>query len=45
MIEDEEPDEDVEICPFCGAYSPLQCELEDDAGVCPWEAMGENGTF
>lgn len=25
-------------CPFCGAYSPRQCELEDETGgVCPWE--------
>jgi hypothetical protein len=26
------------ICPFCGAYSPKQCDLEEETGgVCPWE--------
>lgn len=25
------------LCPWCGAYSPRQCELEDEMGVCPWE--------
>ncbi len=26
------------LCPFCGAYSPRQCELEEEAGgICPWE--------
>ena len=26
------------LCPFCGAYSPRQCEMfEDFDGVCPWE--------
>lgn len=25
------------LCPFCGAYSPLSCEFEEEAGVCPWE--------
>ncbi len=26
------------LCPFCGAYSPKQCELEEETGgVCPWE--------
>lgn len=26
------------LCPFCGAYSPKQCELEDETGgICPWE--------
>lgn len=25
------------LCPWCGAYSPRQCELEDDLGECPWE--------
>lgn len=26
------------LCPFCGAYSPRQCELEEETGgVCPWE--------
>ena len=25
-------------CPFCGAYSPRQCELlEETGGFCPWE--------
>ena len=34
------PDEDRRepLCPFCGAYSPRQCELlEESGGVCPWE--------
>lgn len=37
------PDEDREmrgdqLCPFCGAYSPRQCELEEETGgTCPWE--------
>lgn len=25
------------LCPFCGAYSPRSCELEEEAGCCPWE--------
>lgn len=25
------------ICPFCGAYSPRSCELEEEMGSCPWE--------
>lgn len=25
------------LCPFCGAYSPRQCELIEDAGSCPWD--------
>ena len=25
------------LCPFCGAYSPRSCELEEDTGgECPW---------
>lgn len=37
------PEEDYEhrggkLCPFCGAYSPRQCELQEETdGVCPWE--------
>ena len=37
------PEEDyqsrgVTLCPFCGAYSPRQCEmLEETGGMCPWE--------
>lgn len=38
------PEEDCEarsggtLCPFCGAYSPRQCELEEETGgACPWE--------
>ncbi|TPW26852.1 hypothetical protein [Pararhizobium mangrovi] len=31
------PDEDSSgICPFCGAYSAEACEIEDEAGFCPW---------
>lgn len=27
-----------ELCPFCGAYSPRSCEIEDeiDGAECPW---------
>lgn len=26
------------LCPFCGAYSTRQCELEEETdGNCPWE--------
>lgn len=26
------------LCPFCGAYSPRSCELEEETGgTCPWE--------
>jgi len=25
------------LCPWCGAHSPRQCELEDEIGSCPWE--------
>ena len=26
------------LCPFCGAYSPDRCELEEETeGNCPWE--------
>ena len=30
-----------ELCPFCGAYSPRQCEIEDEIGgaECPWESL------
>lgn len=28
------------LCPWCGAYSPSQCELEEETGVCPWEESG-----
>lgn len=37
------PEEDYEarcgkLCPFCGAHSPRQCELEEETGgSCPWE--------
>jgi hypothetical protein len=25
------------LCPFCGAYSPRSCELEEETGgECPW---------
>lgn len=28
------------LCPFCGAYSPRNCELrEETGGACPWEEM------
>lgn len=26
------------LCPFCGAHSSRQCELEDETGgACPWQ--------
>lgn len=25
------------LCPWCGAYSPRSCELEDEMGLCPWD--------
>lgn len=25
------------LCPWCGAYSPSHCELEEETGICPWE--------
>lgn len=25
------------LCEFCGAYTPRQCELREEMGVCPWE--------
>jgi len=30
-----------DICPFCGAYSPRSCELEEElAGAeCPWKEL------
>lgn len=31
--------EPLNLCPFCGAYSPRQCELIEDAGACPWEEV------
>lgn len=36
------PEEDHEsrggkLCPWCGAYSPRQCELEEEVGSCPWQ--------
>lgn len=32
------PDDDLTLCPFCGAYSPRNCELEEESdGCCPWE--------
>lgn len=28
------------LCPFCGAYSPRQCDLRDETGgECPWEEI------
>ncbi len=31
------PEDERRGCPFCGALSHLDCELED--GVCEWEAI------
>lgn len=32
---------DGTLCPWCGAYSPRSCELEDEMGCCPWSESGE----
>ena len=33
-----EEERSATLCPFCGAYSTRQCELEDEMnGICPWE--------
>lgn len=33
----------MDLCPFCGAYSPSRCELEEETGgVCPWEEILED---
>lgn len=29
------------MCPHCGAYTPRQCDLEDDLGSCPWVESGQ----
>lgn len=30
----------TDICPFCGAYSPRSCELEEETGgECPWQEV------
>ena len=40
MTPEDERERRGELCPFCGAYSPRQCELEEESGgVCPWEEM------
>ena len=32
------------LCPFCGAYSPRQCYLDEETeGICPWEEMDDDG--
>lgn len=25
------------LCPWCGAYSPAQCEMAEEMGLCAWE--------
>lgn len=31
------------LCPFCGAYSPRSCEMEEETGcVCPWEVTRDD---
>lgn len=38
-----EMSEKAKLCPFCGAYGPRQCELEDETGgVCPWEEIEDD---
>ena len=30
------------LCPWCGAYSPRQCDLEEETGgACPWVESGD----
>ena len=31
----------MSLCPWCGAYSPRYCDLDDEAGCCPWQESGE----
>ncbi len=33
------PDDDApeSICPWCGAWSRRNCEMEEEMGSCPWE--------
>lgn len=34
------------LCPFCGAYSPRQCEMEEETGGnCPWEEVREQEEY
>lgn len=28
---------EYDICPWCGAADRNHCDLEDEAGFCPWE--------
>lgn len=31
------------LCPFCGAYSPRSCDLEEETGgFCPWEEIDDD---
>ncbi len=30
------------LCPWCGAFSTRQCELEDEMGIGPWEESRED---
>lgn len=40
MWPDDIDEDEVPLCPVCGAYSPRQCEMRDEAdGECPWEMM------
>lgn len=36
-MDDDDDREEPQLCMFCGAYSPRQCDLIDDAGFCAWE--------
>lgn len=42
MDDDLTPDELPSLCPFCGAYSPRNCDLIDEAGFCVWEEMDDD---
>ena len=35
--------DNINLCPFCGAYSPRSCDLIEDAGCCPWEEAEDEG--
>ncbi|MET3648080.1 hypothetical protein [Phyllobacterium ifriqiyense] len=40
LMTPEEDRESKSLCPFCGAYSSKQCELEEETnGCCPWEEI------
>lgn len=42
MVDFDFEEDDFQLCPVCGAYSPRQCEMrEETEGECPWELMSD----